>query len=283
MFEAFPTYKPSLPHPGATPHISSVTRERCPRAAGAMRILQLFQRSSRRGPHFPASPPDTAPTVSPVTRERFPNAAGATSMFAALPTYRPSLPHPGATPNVSSVTRERCTRAAGETSMSTALPTYKPSLPRCPAAPRQRGTTPRVSSVTLERCPRAAGATSMFAVSPTCEPSLSRCPASFPILLRTSLPSRASVAPTQRVQPPCLQPFPTYKPSLPHPGRHARTLPPRSGRDAHFAALPTFKPSLPPRPRVAPGYCSNRLPRHARTFPPRSGCNFQPQREGHFG
>ena len=142
-------------------------------------------------------------------------------MFAALPTYRPSLPHPGATPNVSSVTRERCTRAAGETTMFTALPTYKPSLPRCPAAPRQRGTTPRVSSVTLERCPRAAGATSMFAIFPTCEPSLSRCPASFPILLRTSLPSRASVAPTQRVQPPCLKPFQhtsrlCLTPALPH-------------------------------------------------------------------
>jgi len=279
MFAAFPTYKPSLPHPGANPNISSVTRERCPRAAGATRFLQRFQRSGRRCPHFQASPPDTAPTVSPVTRERFPNAAGAASMSAALPTYRPSLPHPGATPYVSSVTRERCTRAAGETIMFTVLPRYKPSLPRCPAAPRQRGTTPRVSAVTLGLCPRAAGATSMFSVSPTCEPSLSRCPASFPILLRTSLPSRASAAPRtgcnlhvcslSNVQ--AVSASTRRYPK--HLFRHARKMPPRSGRDAHFAALPTFTPSLPPLPRVAPGYCSNRLSRHARAFPQRSGCS----------
>ena len=114
----------------------------------------------------------------------------------------------------------------------------------------------------------------MFAIFPTCEPSLSRCPASFPILLRTSLPSRAIIAPTQRVQPPCLKPFQhtsrlCLTPALPHtslPSR-ANAAPAQRARCAFCSssnvqavAAPTsprrprilLQPSLPSRASVSP-------------------------------
>ena len=163
MFEAFPTYKPSLPHPGATPHISSVTRERCPRAAGATRILQFFQRSRRRCPHFPAWPPDTAPTVFPVTRERFPHAAGATSSH------------------------------------------------------RGRGTSVEMEMLRCG-CPRATGATRSFQSFQRTSRRCHHFPASPPMLLQMSFPSCANASPTQRVQPPCLQPSNRLS-------RHARAFP----------------------------------------------------------
>ena len=166
--------------PGAAPNISSVTRERCPRAAGATRILQFFQRSRRRCPHFPAWPPDTAPAVFPVTRERFPHAAGATSS------------HRGRGTSVEmEMLRCGCPRATGATR---SFQSFQRTSRRChhfPASP------PMLLQMSLPSC---ANVSTTQMVQPSCLQPFQRtdrlCPT--PVLPRTSLPPRANAAPAQR-------------------------------------------------------------------------------------
>jgi len=228
-------------------------------------------------------------------------------MFAALPMYRPSLPHPGATPNVSPVTRECCTRAAGENSMFTALPTYKPSLPRCPASARYyptrlfshaRKLPPRSGRNLHVRClsnvravavtlPRARVSQTQR-VQPPCSQPFQRtgclCPA--PVLPRTSPLSRLNAAPAQRAKPPCLQPFqrtsrlcpaaplPRVSAVLPHASLQSRSNAAPAQR-AQPPCLLSFQRASR-RCHAAPRrfrYCSERLFRHAQSLPPRRGCN----------
>ena len=86
-----------------------------------------------------------------------------------------------------------------------AVPTFRPSLPPLPrVAP---DTAPTFSPVTRERFPHAAGATSMFAALPTYRPSLPPLPRATPVLPHTSPPSRGNAAPAPRAKPPCSQSF----------------------------------------------------------------------------
>ena len=144
-------------------------------------------------------------------------------------------------PSVSSVTLMRCPRprAASTTPFFAALPTYRPSLPRCPASPPILLQTSLSSRATARRAflqpfPRSSRRCPLFPASP-------------PMLLQPSPPSRASVSPTQRVQPPCSQPFQ------------------RTGRLCPTPVLPqTFTPSrgnAAPAPRAKPpcsqSFCRN--------------------------
>ena len=103
---------------------------------------------------LPRVAPDTAPNVFSVTRGRCPRSAGATNIFAALPTYKASLPPlPRATPILPQASLPSRSCAAPAPAQRARRPFLQPFqrtgrlCPRCPAPPRYYPT----------RLPRHAG------------------------------------------------------------------------------------------------------------------------------
>ena len=295
MFAAFSNVQAVSASPPALPRTSLPSRAN---AAPAQRARRAFCSSSNiqdvaaptspRGPRIllqPSSP--SRANVSPTQRVQPPCLQPFQHTGRLCPT--PVLPRTSLLSRVNAAPAQRARRACCSFSNVQAV--------AAPTSPRR----PRHCSNRLSRHART--------FPPSSGPRVTA------VIPQVSLQSRSNAAPAQRVQPPCSQSFQRtsrhchaaprrfrycserlsrHARTLPprsgrnlhvcslsivhavtapprrypeHLFRHARTLPPRSGPDAHFAVFPTYKPSLPPLPRVAPNAAPNVFPVVRERFP----------------